>query len=67
MDRICVYTVKQVANILHISPKTMYQIVRDRQITVIRVRGQIRITSTALDDYIRGGNNGEKGNAGNPI
>ena len=67
MNRICVYTVKQVADILHISQKTMYQIVRDRQIAVIWVRGQIRITSTALEDYIRGGKNGEKGNAGNAI
>lgn len=63
----CIYSVKQVADILHISPKTMYQIVKDKQIEVIWVRGQIRITSTALANYIRGGKNGEKGNAGNAI
>lgn len=63
----CVYSVKQVAEILQVSSKTVYQIIKDGDIDKIQVRGQIRITSTALEDYIRGGKNGEKGNARNTI
>ena len=63
----CVYSVKQVAEILQVSSKTVYQIIKDGDIDKIQVRGQIRITSTALEDYIRGGKNGEKGNARNSI
>ena len=63
----CVYSVKQVAEILQVSSKTVYQIIKDGDIDKIQVRGQIRITSTALEDYIRGGKNGQKGNAGNTI
>lgn len=63
----CVYSVKQVAEILQVSSKTVYQIIKDGDIDKIQVRGQIRITSPALEDYIRGGKNGEKGNARNTI
>lgn len=50
-----VYTVRQAAQILQISTKTMYAIVKDKDIDSISVRGQIRITSTALEQYLIGG------------
>ena len=51
-----VYTVRQVAEMLEISEKTMYAIVRARQINCIYVRGQIRITAEALNRYLGGDN-----------
>lgn len=51
----CVYTVADVADILHVSQKTVYRLVKEGDITGIRVRGQIRITSTALEQYLQGG------------
>jgi len=62
-----VYTVKEVSDILRISTKTVYQIIKSGELCSIRVRGQIRITSSALEKYIQGGENGPKGNAGNAI
>ena len=56
MYNMCVYTVWEVAEILKVSTKTVYHLIRDNELFAIRVRGQIRITSYALDDYIaRGG------------
>lgn len=49
-----VYTVQQVAVILQISKKTMYLIIKSKDIETVKVRGQIRITSTALQAYLRG-------------
>lgn len=51
---ICVYTVADVADILRVSTKTVYQLIREGDITGIRVRGQIRITSDELEKYLRG-------------
>ena len=56
-----VYTVKQIADILQISPKTMYQIVKDGAIDILWVRGQIRSTSAALRRYLEGECNEGKG------
>ena len=53
-----VYTVQQVAEILQISTKTMYKIVTAKDIDSVIVRGQIRITSDALDRYLNGGRHG---------
>lgn len=55
MTNISVYTIQQVADILQISTKTMYAIVHSKEIESINVRGQIRITSTALNNYLKGG------------
>jgi len=43
-----VYTVQEVTDLLRVSTKTVYAIVRDRELSSIRVRGQIRITSDLL-------------------
>lgn len=52
----CVYTVQDVADLLKVSTKTIYNMIRAGELDVIRVRGQIRIASCALDTYIsRGG------------
>ena len=61
------YSVKQVADFLGISTKTMYQIVKDGHIEALWVRGQIRITSAALQRYLDGGNNERKETKGEPI
>lgn len=55
-----VYTVQQVAEILQISTKTMYAIVNSKDIDSINVRGQIRITNTALQVYLQGASRNEK-------
>lgn len=49
-----VYTVQQVAEILQVSTKTMYAIVKSKDIDSITVRGQIRIISVALQAYLQG-------------
>lgn len=51
-----VYTVTDIAKILKVSTKTVYRLVQEQELPCIRVRGQIRITAMALDDYLRGGN-----------
>ena len=60
MNVVRTFSVRQVAAILQISPKTMYQIVKEGQIDVIWVRGQIRITSAALQCYLDGGSDERK-------
>lgn len=55
-----VYTVQQVAEILQISTKTMYAIIKSKDIDSITVRGQIRITNTALQAYLQGENKNER-------
>lgn len=49
-----VYTVSEMAKILKISEKTAYRLIQDQEIPHIRVRGQIRITAKALDNYLQG-------------
>ena len=51
----CVYTVPEIAIILRVSVKTVYRLVKSGDIPAIRVRGQIRITSSALQIYLNGG------------
>ncbi len=55
-----VYTIQQVAEILQISTKTMYAIVKSKDIESINVRGQIRITNAALQAYLQGETKNEK-------
>lgn len=55
-----VYTVAEIAQILKISEKTAYKLIRDQELPYIRVRGQIRIAATALDFYLQGGARIEK-------
>ena len=51
----CVYTVHEIAKILHVSDKTVYRIVKSGDIHATRVRNQIRITSASLEAYLQGG------------
>lgn len=50
-----VYTVTEVADILQVSTKTVYKMIHSGEIPALRVRGQIRITHTALQNYLDGG------------
>ena len=53
-----VFTVSEVSAFLRVSEKTVYRLVRDNELRGIWVRGQIRITSQALQNYLEGGNDG---------
>ena len=55
-----VYTVRDVAELLQLSTKTVYQIIKARELEVIRIRGQIRMTDTALRTYLQGVTKDEK-------
>lgn len=55
-----VYKVGDIASILKVSSKTVYGLIRDEQLKCIWVRGQIRITSEQLNEYLKGGDNGAK-------
>lgn len=49
-----VYTVRDVSLLLKVSTKTVYGLIHDQQLKCIRVRGQIRITSEQLTNYLKG-------------
>lgn len=51
-----VYTAHEVAKLLKVSDKTLYRVIQAGELPVIWVRGQIRITAQALDEYLKGGN-----------
>ena len=55
MDMYRIYKVGEIAQILNVCTKTVYQIIRDGDLEAIRVRGQIRITSPALERYLKKG------------
>lgn len=50
-----VYTVREVATILRVSEKTVYSLIHSQELACKWVRGQIRITSEQLNDYLKGG------------
>lgn len=55
MSDICVYTVQDVAEILKVSTKTVYKLLKEGDLKSIKVRGQFRVPSSALDNYLKGG------------
>lgn len=60
MDVHRIYKVGEIAQILQVCTKTVYQIIHDGDLEVIRVRGQLRITAEALEKYIEGGTSHEQ-------
>lgn len=51
-----VYTVEEVADILKVKPRTVYNLVKDGTIRAVRIgERQMRITDDALNSYLRGG------------
>lgn len=50
-----IYTVQEVADKLRISAKTCYQLIEDGSLKCVRVRGSIRITQNAIDEFISQG------------
>jgi len=52
---ITVYTVSEAAEILRVSSKTIYRLISDGTIECVRVRGSIRITRRALDEFLEQG------------
>lgn len=53
-----VYTVTEVADILKVSNKTVYNIIHAGDLHAVWVRGQVRITSQALEHFLEGGQHG---------
>lgn len=49
-----VLTVEEVADILRVKPRVVYNLVRDGAIRSVRAGRQIRIPSEALDEYLGG-------------
>ena len=54
------YTIQQVMEQLHISDETIYRYIRSGKIKAIRVGGLWRISSEALDEFMRKGEQNEK-------
>jgi len=52
---ITVYTVTEAAHVLRVSSKTIYRLIEENSIKCVRIRGSIRITQQAIDDYINQG------------
>jgi len=48
-------TLKEVANILRIHPRTAYRLVQDGALVAIRVGTQWRVTEEALHEYVSSG------------
>lgn len=48
-------TLKEVANILRIHPRTAYRLVKDGTLVAIRVGTQWRVTEEALHEYVSRG------------
>lgn len=49
-----VYTVREIATILKVSEKTIYQLIHSHDLPCLWVRGQIRVTAKQLDQYMEG-------------
>ncbi|MBR2020914.1 MAG: helix-turn-helix domain-containing protein [Clostridia bacterium] len=60
MDEIKVYTVQEVAQVLKVSSKTIYNLIHTDELQAIPVRGHYRIASGALDKFLQGGRNGQE-------
>lgn len=50
-----IFTVREAAQYLQISTKTLYRILHDGDIAYVKVRSSIRITAEALEAYISQG------------
>lgn len=50
-----IYNVADVACILKVSTKTVYKLIHGQELNCVWIRGQIRITSEQLSDYLKGG------------
>lgn len=48
------YTVKQVAQLLQVSPKTIYDLVWKKKLAAVKVGYLVRISQEALDRYLAG-------------
>ncbi|MGM9607424.1 MAG: helix-turn-helix domain-containing protein [Oscillospiraceae bacterium] len=51
----CVLTVDEAADVLKVSTKTIYRLLRDGDLPYVAVRGSYRITLAALEKYIEAG------------
>lgn len=47
-----VYTVKEAAFALHVSERTMWRMVYDRQVKATKIRGRVMIPVAVLQEYI---------------
>jgi excisionase family DNA binding protein len=47
------YTIKEIADLLKVHPRTVRKMIHAKEIDAIRVRDEYRITESALEEYIR--------------
>lgn len=48
-------TVPEVAERLRVGKRTVYRMAKEHRLTFIRVEGQLRFPTSALDAYLQGG------------
>lgn len=58
MRNSCVYTVAELANVLKVSNKTVYKLIRTGKLENVRIGRQIRVSAQALDKFLQGESNG---------
>ena len=58
MRNSCVYTVAELANVLKVSNKTVYKLIRTGKVENVRIGRQIRVSAQALDKFLQGESNG---------
>jgi len=46
-------TIKEVAHVLNVSVRTVHRIIKLKQLTYFRVRGQLRFDPVHLDQYLQ--------------
>jgi excisionase family DNA binding protein len=46
-------TVKEVADQLQVCDETVYRMIRQKELKAVKVRGRIRVTSAAVEEYIK--------------
>ncbi len=48
-----IYTVKEVADLLRLSPRTVRKMIAEREITAFRVRDEWRVRASDLEEYMK--------------
>ena len=48
-----IYTVKEVAQILRVTPRTVWKMINEGELEAFKVRGDYRINQSALDALMR--------------
>lgn len=52
MCELTLHSATEAAKILHVTPRTLYTIVAQREIEHVRIGGAIKLTPQAIEDYV---------------